>query len=123
MSYDIRLGVKVDGTEDLYAVIAEPYVSHPTYNIGEMLRACTGWDFSQGEWYKVSDVLPKIKHGISELIINEEHYKQYISPNGYGTTKGALETLDSLLTCIKDNDGDSGWSWNTIPEEHLYVCW
>ena len=67
MSYDIRIGVRVEGAPGCYAVIAEPEYSSPTYNIGDMFRACTGWNFEQGEWYKVSEVLPLIQHGISEL--------------------------------------------------------
>lgn len=53
MSYDLRLAVKVEGTKDLYAVIAEPEYDSPTYNIGEMFRACMGWDFEQGKRNRV----------------------------------------------------------------------
>ena len=65
MSYDLRIAVKVAGVPknepDLYVVIAEPELSNPTYNLGEMFRACTGWDYDQGEFYKVSDVYENIK--------------------------------------------------------------
>lgn len=71
MSYDLRIAVKVKDT-DIYAVIAEPEYSSPTYNIGKMFRKATGWDFTQGEWYKVSEVLPLIEHGIHELRYNED---------------------------------------------------
>ena len=37
MSYDIRLGVKVEGT-DIIAVIDEPEYSSPTYNKVEGFR-------------------------------------------------------------------------------------
>ena len=76
MSYDLRLGVKVQGAEDLYAVIDEPELSSPTYNIGAMLRACTGWDFNQGEWYNAVEVLPLIQHGINELKFHERNYRK-----------------------------------------------
>ena len=88
MSYDLRIGVKVENT-DIIAVIDEPERNSPTYNLGKMLRACTGWDFDQGEWYKVSEVLPLIEHGVKELYINEDAYKQYNAPNGWGTTISA----------------------------------
>lgn len=59
MSYDLRIGVKVEGT-DIIAVIAEPSVNSPTYNLGTMFRKCTGWDFMQSEWYSVAAVYPLI---------------------------------------------------------------
>ena len=46
MSYDLRIAVKVDGC-DKFAGIAEPEYSSPTYNLGKMFRACTGWDYKQ----------------------------------------------------------------------------
>lgn len=122
MSYDLRLGVKVAGAEEVYAVIAEPEYSSPTYNLGKMFRECTGWDFEQGKWYNVPEVLPLIEHGIHELKFNENAYKQYNALNGWGMTRDALEALESLLECIY-RSSDGGWSWNEIPLECLYVCW
>ena len=120
MSYDLRIAVKVQDT-DIYAVIAEPEYSSPTYNIGEMFRKATGWDFEQGKWYKVSDVLPLIEHGIHELRYKEDKYRQYDSPNGWGTTQSARKALESLATCIENQT--NGWGWQQIPLEHLYVAW
>ena len=122
MSYDLRLAVKVEGLEEHYAIIAQPEYASPTYNIGEMFRKCTGWDFKQGEWYKVSEVLPNIKKGISELQKHEKKYVKYNSPNGWGTTESALKALESLLECIEAQSGN-GWSWNDIPVEYMYVAW
>ncbi len=45
MSYDLRVAVKVEGC-DKYANIAEPEYAHPTYNLGDMFRACTEWDYT-----------------------------------------------------------------------------
>ena len=123
MSYDLRLAVKVSGAEDLYAVIDEPDLSSPTYNIGDMLRACTGWEFVQSEWYKVSDVLQLIEHGIHELRFNEKEYKKYNAPNGWGTTSSALAALESLLECIMRNGPGAGWTWHEIPLDSMYVAW
>lgn len=121
MSYDLRIGVRVHGT-DIIAVIDEPELSSPTYNLGKMFRACTGWDFHQGEWYNAAEVLPCIEHGIKELHLNRETYKQYDAPNGWGTTSSAMEALESLRDCIYgDIAGDR--TWQAIPVEHLYICW
>lgn len=121
MSYDIRLGVKVEGV-DIIAVIDEPAFSSPTYNLGDMFRKCMDWDFEQGKWYKVSDVWKKINHGIGELKMHKAKYRKYEPDNGWGTVEGAINALESLNECIaKTVDGN--WSWNQIPEEHLWVCW
>ena len=37
MSYDLRIGVKVDGT-DIIAVVAEPSRPSPTYNLGKIFQ-------------------------------------------------------------------------------------
>lgn len=121
MSYDLCVGVRVEDT-DIIAVIDEPELSSPTYNLGTMFRKCTGWDFNQGEWYKVSEVLPMIEHGVRELFLNRKAYKQYDAPNGWGTTSSALEALTSLRDCLYGNiSGDRGWQ--AIPAEYLYVRW
>ena len=123
MSYGIRLGVKVEGL-DVIAVIDLPKYDSPTYNLGNLFRECTGWDFRQGEWYRVSEVLPKIEHGISELRINPDKYRHLEPDNGWGTIGSALETLESLSKCIDDNIGVSDWGkWQEIPAEFLWVRW
>ena len=121
MSYDLRLGVKVEGA-DIIAVIGEPEYPSPTYNLGKMFRACTGWDFKQGEWYRVSEVWPKIEHGISELRMHSTKYKHLEPENGWGTVSSAIKTLESLTECIRQTV-DGNYSWNKIPPDKLWVCW
>ena len=124
MSYDIRIAVRVEGAdpEKPYAVIAEPEYSDPTYNIGKMLRVCTGWDFEQGKFYRVSDVYEYIVTGIRNLTQRESNYKKYNSPNGWGNTQSALNALRSLKECIDGiENGDVGW--NRFPKSILYVAW
>ena len=123
MSYDLRLAVKVEGT-DILAVIDEPTYNSPTYNIGEMFRKCMGWDFEQGEFYNVAEVYSYIEHGIKELETNEKEYVKYNAPNGWGTTESALVALRSLKECIDNNSKeDSYWTWQVIPKEHLWLAW
>ena len=127
MSYDLRIAVKVEGAEkgNEYAVIAEPEFTSPTYNLGEMFRKCTGWDFNQGEYYKVSDVYENIVRGIINLTEHEELFEKYNSPNGWGTTKSALQALQSLKDCIDSIERPDDWNsgWNTFPKSLLYVAW
>ena len=115
MSYDLRVAVKVEGC-DKYAEIAEPEYAHPTYNLGSMLRACMGWDYEQGKYYRCDEVLPKIEHGIQELYTKRNEYTVYNPENGWGNIDGAKEALNCLRTCIYEQAED-------IPLECLYMCW
>lgn len=126
MSYDLRIAVKVEGAEkgNEFAIIAEPEFGNPTYNLGEMFRRCTGWDFDQGEFYKVSEVYGNIERGIINLREHEEEFEKYNSPNGWGTTVSALKALESLKQCIDEIEDPNSWSgWNTFPKSLLYVAW
>lgn len=127
MSYDFRIAVKVSGTpkdEDLFVVIAEPERNNPTYNLGQMFRACTGWDYEQGKFYRVSDVYTNIERGIYELTYNKEKYVRYNPSNGWGNTTSALEALKSLKECIDEVENpDSLTMWNTVPKALMWVAW
>lgn len=123
MSYDLKIGVKVEGT-DIIAIIAEPARANPTYNLSKMFRECTGWDFDQSEWYSVAAVYPLIRRGIAELIAYPEKYRKYEPENKWGTVETAVEDLMSLKNCIDDIVDPNSWSdQNAIPKEHLWVSW
>ena len=123
MSYDIRFGVKVAGTDDeLYAVIGEPERCSPTYNNRDIFVKCMDWNYHQGEWYKVSEIIPKIEKGIHELQFNKEAYKQYEPKNGWGGIQSSLEALQSIMKWLTE-DG-LPWSWNgDIPLDLIYMRW
>lgn len=115
MSYDLRVAVKIEGCNK-YAPIAFPEFSEPTYNLRDMFEACMDWNYEQGKYYSCKEVLPKIDRGISELICNEKEYLKYNSPNGWGDTKEALESLVSLKRCIFEQAEE-------IPLGCLYMAW
>jgi hypothetical protein len=115
MSYDLRVAVKVEGC-DKYANIAEPDYANPTYNLGDMFRACMEWHYKQGKYYRCDEVLPKINHGIQELCTKRDEYTVYNPPNGWGDIESAKEALRSLRKCI-------GEQAEEIPLECLYMCW
>lgn len=116
MSYNIELGVKIDGT-DLYAVVARPSYDNPTYNVGKMLRVAMDWDFVQGDWYKCQEVLPNIERGVRELHVNEDDYRRYEDENGWETVGDARDALESLRDCIYET------ARYHVPIEHLWVRW
>ena len=115
MSYDLRISVKIDGT-DLYAQIATPECDSPTYNLKELFTKAMDWDFVQGEQYKCIEVIKNIEQGLRELLLNGKAYKQYEPGDGWGTALSAAEDLESLRDCIHNTAED-------IPMEHLYVAW
>ena len=84
MSYDIRFGVKVEGAKNVFAIIGRPEYDDPTYNIRDIFVKSMDWDYKQGEWYPMTEVMPKIERGIHELTYNEKEYKKYNPSNGWG---------------------------------------
>lgn len=115
MSYDLRIAVKVDGT-DIFAQIAEPEYANPTYNLGDMFRACMDWNYTQSEYYPCSEVITKVERGIRELRTNKSAYIKYNPSNGWGSISVALIALESLRECIYEQS-------EYIPIEHLWMAW
>lgn len=110
--YDLRIAVKVDGC-DKFAQIAEPEYSSPTYNLGKMFRACTGWDYKQGEYYRCSEVIGNIEKGIEELRVC---WAKYVKYGEVADIPYAVEVLESLRNCIYEQAEE-------IPLDCLYVAW
>lgn len=122
MSYDVRIGVKVEGMNGYVAVIDEPEYASPTYNLRDMFVACMDWDYKQGEWYNCAEVLPKFEKGIYELRFNRKKYEKHNPPNGWGSIESAIKFMESVV--IKIGEIVSGdWSWNEIPLEYLWIRW
>lgn len=126
MSYDIRFGVKVAGApDDCYAVIGEPEWASPTYNLREMFVKSMDWDYTQGEWYPITEVLPKVQQGVIELTRHQSRYLQYEPENGWGTIGSALKCLQSIIDYFKPNSwtGICGSRNADIPLSCIYMCW
>lgn len=122
MSYDIRFGVKVAGApKETYAVIGKPELSSPTYNNSKIFRKSMDWDYRQGEWYKLTDIIPNIERGIHELWFNKEAYRNLKPDNHWGGIESSLEALQSIMNWITR---DMQWSWNSeLPMDCVYMRW
>lgn len=120
MSYDIRIGVKVEGMNGYIAVIDRPEYDSPTYNLRDMFVACMDWEYTQGEWYNCAEALPKFQRGIDELRFHREKYRKYNPPNGlyFGS---AISFMDSVVQKI--GEIVSGDAECEIPLEHLWIRW
>ncbi len=113
MSYEVEIAVKVEGCGK-YAKIDSPAFRDPTYNLRDMFVACMNWDYKQGEYYKCSEVFPKIENGLNRLYF--EDFSKYDAPNGWGTTLTAKDFLNGLRRCILENAEE-------IPMDCLYMKW
>lgn len=126
MSYDIRFGVKVAGApEDCFAVIGEPEYDSPTYNLRPIFEKSMDWDYKQGDWYPITEVMPKIQRGITELTMHPEKYRKLEPENGWGTIGSAVKCLRSVVDYFgPDSFSGLAGGWNAdIPIECIYMSW
>ena len=88
MSYDISFKIKVEGLEDTYVRVGE-CSANITWNLRDMIVESTGleWKNEQNNGL-CKDIIPHIARGYAELTQHPEKYKQYESPNGWGTIHG-----------------------------------
>ena len=115
MSYNIGFYIKVDGADE-YWLIGRPDFDSPTYNLGKMFRLCMDWDFKQDEFYTCDFVFERVNHGMVELIKEEHIYREYNSPNGWGTTENAYATLKSIDAKLREIS-------ERIPLKYVWMRW
>lgn len=110
MSYDVSIKLPIKGAKDKWIEVAE--LGNITWNVRKLIFQSSGWaiknEASNGEilpWLKL------IEHGIKELQNNPDKYKQYESPNGWGTVNG---TLNFYRNCY-----DNATEWIRYNEQLL----
>ena len=125
MSYDIQWcveTVRANRYGNKYAVVHTPECDSPTYNYRKMFVACMDWDYEQGEYYPMPDVLPKLRHGLAQLIEHPELYRQYEPENGWGTLNGAVKCLTNWIDELTNED-----NWDCVqhdwPLDTLWWRW
>lgn len=112
MSYDIRWCVETvreNNDGERFVVVHTPEYDSPTYNYRKMFVACMGWDYEQGEYYPMLDVLPKLRRGLAQLIEHPEKYRQYEPENGWGTLNGAIKCIESWIDELTNED-----NWDSV---------
>lgn len=110
MSYDINWKVKAAEAENLWVSIPYPDNANITYNVGDLIRTCTGltWKNCEDNGY-VKDVIPYIEKGLKELEQHPEKYKHLEAPNGWGTIDGTIRFFNKLI------DG-----WHSIQNDYFW---
>ena len=88
-----------------------------THNLVPMARACglyqPVWraDNLLGEDFLASEVVGRLEHGLKRLVDNEELYKEYNSPNGWGTYEDFVQFLTAYITACHER-----------PDATVYLC-
>ena len=107
MSYDIglyRKGLKNKSKNWYY-----PYYGNITYNVCKMLEVAFGENHLKKWNDKSADkFIEDLKKGYYDMLEKPSKYKQYNSPNGWGTYEHTLESIDELYKTIieySENDG------------------
>ena len=89
ISYDVSIRLPVKGLEDRFVEVAD--LGNITWNVLELIRQSSGWDIkNEDDNGAVFPWIEMIEHGVDELTNHPEQYKQYESPNGWGTVEGTL---------------------------------
>lgn len=115
MSYDIRWcveTVKENNDGERFVVVHTPEYDSPTYNYRKMFVACMDWDYDQSKYYPMLTVLPKLRHGLAQLIEHPERYRQYEPENGWGSLNGAVKCLTSWIDELTNED-----NWECVCHE------
>lgn len=125
MSYDIRWCVETvreNNDGERFVVVHTPEYDSPTYNYRKMFVACMNWNYKQGECYPMTEVLPKLRHGLEQLVEHPEKYRQYEPENGWGTLNGAIRCISSWIDELTNED-----DWDCVchywPLDALWWRW
>lgn len=89
ISYDVSIRLPIKGLDNMW--LGVEWLGNITWNVRELIKQSSGWDIKNGD--NNGAVLPwleMIEHGVDELTNHPEQYKQYESPNGWGTVEGTL---------------------------------
>jgi hypothetical protein len=87
----------------LSAVIETEVVSkNITHNLTGMWHEAGVYDaLYNSEGKTAAEVLPVLEEGLKKMMAGPEHYKQFDSPNGWGTYKHAVPWLAELIIEFK----------------------
>ena len=101
MSYDISFKVKVEGI-DQYVNVGD-CDANITWNVRKIITHSTGLEWKNDANNGLCiDVIPKIQKGLDELLTYPEKYKEYESPNGWGTVRGTINFFNRIIEAWHD---------------------
>lgn len=96
MSYDIDFRVKAEGVDKWLSV--GDCTANITWNVRKIIELSTGLPWvNECNNGLCKDIIPAIEKGLKELQRNGLKYKQYESPNGWGTVGGTMYFFETIL--------------------------
>jgi hypothetical protein len=109
MSLDVYLSrkrlVSYDGAKTFYEEYEECYQSNITHNLGIMADAAgiykALWRPEEIGITKAGDLVPIIENGLADMKERPEYYKQFDTPNGWGTYKDFVPWIEEYLDACK----------------------
>lgn len=114
MSYDCEFGVMLPNGDIVH--YGYPNLDNPTYNLRDIFCKAMDFEYKQGEWYPMKDMLPRFQRAMNELTFNEEAYKPLEHYNGWGT-------VQSAMICFANWIDETFELVENIPIEYLYWRW
>jgi hypothetical protein len=103
--------------------MGSPEYDTPTYNLRPIFEKAMNWDYEQGKYYPLNDVVEHVRHGIYELNTHKSAYKKLEPSNGWGSVEDALEVLKSILDCIYPEKPWQRMFDEDIPINCMYMRW
>lgn len=114
MSYDCEIGtVFANKTIECFYI---PTISNPTYNLRNIFCKAMDFEFTQGKWYPMKDMLGRFDRAIETIYADPASFRSLEPANRWGTVEGALE-------CFKCWASESRDLLAEVPIENLYFRW
>lgn len=90
----------------IYEAVWRPHRLHPEYDIPDdntMETTEREWEFEDNVTIKAKDIIPILDEGLSKMIKNPDHYKQFNPPNGWGDYETFVDWVADYLSACKKN--------------------
>lgn len=85
----------------IYKALWRPHRLKPGYDIpGEDYKA--EWEFEDNNPTRAKDIIEILEKGLDDLKARPEHFKQFDSPNGWGTYKRFVPFVEKYLEALKE---------------------
>lgn len=119
MSYDIHFCIREKHTDELI-VIGESY--NITWNVRELIKQSSDWDIKNEATNGLAkDLVIKWQKGLKQLIDYPTAFKQYESPNGWGTIEGVKRLYRNLISEWNNLTDEYGRYSKLVPYIEIYV--
>lgn len=112
MSLDVYLKSPVETEKECcqcgntYKVREEIYWANITHNLADMAQAAgiyyALWQPEEINATRASDIIELLENGLADLNERPEYFKQFNSPNGWGTYKRFVPFVEEYLNACKE---------------------